>query len=319
MSRSSDILYQMQHRRAERKKPKINAKLKKVSIEESQKGGIAAAQEKKPPPITMQKTGGRNSAALTFSVGLHVAIAVLLGFLYIKDQITSESEKLAVALVPQEMPQRERANIKTRPRVRIDAKPQEIEVPIRRTPVTNPNIRRTPGDLTLPTAPETDLGSIGQSLNARPKVSPIPGALKGPVQPTDTSVSPSFERPTTDNSSIADLSNTTKPSDGPGLTVPPDFDVTEVGSSHPKLKIDVEPIYPKNAKRAEKEGTVKLQATIGTDGIPKNIVALTNLGFGLEEAAIAAFKKCRFIPAKKKGKDVEITVTRKFEFELDDK
>ncbi len=319
MSRSSDIVYQIQHRRAERKKPKINAKLKKVSINENQKGGITAAQENKPPPMTVQKTGGRNSVALTFSVGLHVAIALLLGFLYIKDQITSDSERLAVALVPQEQPQRERATMKTRPRVRFDAKPQEIEAPIKRTAVTNPNIRRTPGDFELPTPTDTDLGAIGPTLNEAPKVSPIPGALKGPVQPTETAVTPTFERPTSESSSIADLSNTTQSSDPGGLTVPPDFDTTEVGSSPPKLKIDVEPTYPKNAKRAQKEGTVRLQATIGTDGIPRNIVALTSIGFGFEEAAIAAFKRCRFVPAKKKGKDVEMTVTRKFEFELDKK
>lgn len=318
MSRSSDIVYQIQHRRAERKKPKINAKLKKVSIDESQKGGITAAQGSKPPPITLQKTGGRNSVALTFSVGLHVAIILVLGFLYIKDQITSESEELAVALVPQEMPQRERSTMKTRPRPKFDAKPQQIEAPIKRTPVTNPNIRRTPGSFELPTAPDTDFGSIGPSLEG-PRVKAIPKGLRGPVQPTQPTVKPTFERPAQDNSSLGDLSNTTNPSDGPGLTVPPDFDPTEAGSSNPKLIKDVEPIYPKNAKRAQKEGTVTLQATIGTDGIPKNIVAITSIGFGLEEAAIAAFKKCRFIPAKKKGKDVEITVTRKFEFELDDK
>jgi TonB family protein len=317
MSRSSDIVYQMQHRRAERKKPKINAKLKKVSIEESQKGGIVAAQENKPPPITVQKTGGRNSVALTFSVGLHVALALLLGFLYIKDQITSESQQLAAAFVPQELPQRERATIKTRPRVRIDTKPQEIDARIQRTVVTNPNIRRTSDDFEVPTAPDTDLGPIGPSLNEAPKVSAIPGALKGPVQPTDTSVTPSFERPSTDSSSIADLSNTTTPSDGPGLSVP-DIDTSQPGTSYPKAKYAPEPTYPKNAKRANKEGTVKLEATVGKDGIPKNIVAITSLGFGFEEAAIAALKKWRFIPGKKKGEDVEMRVKLDIVFKLDD-
>lgn len=317
MSRSSDIVYQIQHRRAERKKPKINAQLKKVSIDESQKGGIAAAHDNKPPPITVQKTGGRNSVALTFSVGLHIAIALLLGFLYIKEQITSESQQFAAAFVPQEPPQRERANIKARPRVRIDAKPQEIEAPIKRTPVTNPNIRRTPGDFELPTAPETDLGPIGPSLNDGPKIKAIPGALKGPVQPTDSSIPPSFERPSTENSSLADLSNTTKPSDGPTLSVP-DIDTKQPGTSTPKAKYAPEPTYPKNAKRANKEGTVKLEATVGKDGIPKNIVALTSLGFGFEEAAIAALKKWRFIPGKKNDQNVEMRVKLDIVFKLDD-
>ncbi|MDE0084145.1 MAG: TonB family protein [Candidatus Poribacteria bacterium] len=316
MSRSSDIVYQIQHRRAERKKPKINAQLKKVSIDESQKGGITAAQGSKPPPITVQKTGGRNSVALTLSVGLHVAIALLLGFLYIKDQIAAESQQFAAAFVPQEPPQRERANIKARPRVRFDAKPQEIEAPIKRTTVTNPNIRRTPDDFELPTAPETDLGTIGPSLEG-PRVKAIPKGLRGPVQPTQPTVKPTFERPAQESSSLDDLTDTTKLDGGHTLKVP-EIDTKQPGSSPPKAKYAPEPTYPKNAKRANKEGTVTLEATIGKDGVPKNIVALTSIGFGFEEAAIAALKKWRFIPAKEKDKDVEKKVKLDIVFTLDD-
>lgn len=316
MSRSSDIVYQMQHRRAERKKPKINAKLKKVSIDDSQIGGIAAAQEHKPPPITVQKTGGRNSFAFVFSVGLHIALAALLGFIYIKEQIASETELFDAALLPQDTPPAKRHIIKARHRVKFDTKPQEVDAPIQRTIVTNPNIRRTPGGSVLPSLSDTPLGPAGPGLNEGPKVA-IPGGFKRPVQSTQSTVKPTIDRPKQTNSPLADISNITTPSEGPTLGVP-DIDTSQPGTSPPKLKIDVEPIYPKNAKRAQKEGTVRLQATIGTDGIPRNIVALTSIGFGLEEAAIAAFKKCRFIPAKKKGKDVEITVTRKFEFELDE-
>jgi protein TonB len=61
-----------------------------------------------------------------------------------------------------------------------------------------------------------------------------------------------------------------------------------------------------------------LQATIGIDGIPKDIVAVTKLGFGFEEAAIAALKKWKFIPAKKKGKDVERRINIPIEFKLED-
>ena len=317
MSRSSDIVYQMQQRRAERKKPKINAKLKKVIIEESQQGGIAAAQDNKPPPITLQKTGGRNSLALTFSIGLHVVLVLILGFLYIKEQIASEVEDLAVALVPQETPPTKRLTVKTRPRVTFDAKQQEIKAPIQRTPVMNPNIRRTPGDLALPSPSDTDLAPVGPALNAGPKVNAIPRGLKGPVQPAQTTIKPTFERPAQENPSLPDFSNTTKANDGPVLKVI-EIDTKKPGSSPPKAKYAPEPTYPKNAKRAEKEGTVKLEATVGKDGIPKNIVALTSLGFGFEEAAIAALKKWRFIPAKEKDKDVEKRVSIDIVFKLDD-
>ena len=80
--------------------------------------------------------------------------------------------------------------------------------------------------------------------------------------------------------------------DGPGLG---GVDLeTEPGVTKPQYKFRVEPKYPESAKKAEKEGEVILQTTIDEKGIPQNIKALTNLGFGLEEAAIAALKKTTF-------------------------
>ena len=318
MSRSSDIVQQMQQRRVERKKPKINAKLKKVSIDESQKGGIVAAQENKPPPITVQKTGGRNSVALTFSVGLHVTLALLLGFFYIKQQITAADEDLAVALIPQETPPTKRATIKPRPRVTFDAKRDEIDVPVQRTPVTNPDIRKTLSDDIEFTSPSDEgLGTVGPALNEGPRIKAIQGGLKGPVQPTQPVVKPELDRPLQGNTSIADLSNTAKPSEGPSIIS--DIDTAQAGITLPKTKISRKPEYPKNAKRAEKEGKVILRATITTDGVAKDIKALTNLGFGFEEAAIAALKRFKFIPAKKGDKEIEYDVRIPFEFKLEDK
>ena len=68
---------------------------------------------------------------------------------------------------------------------------------------------------------------------------------------------------------------------------------------NPAFKIRVKPKYPENAKKAGKVGDVIVQATIDEKGMPKGVVALTNLGFGLEDAAIAAFKKSSFRPAMK--------------------
>jgi protein TonB len=69
-------------------------------------------------------------------------------------------------------------------------------------------------------------------------------------------------------------------------------------------KTRVNPQYPKSAKEARKGGTVILKLTIDENGIPKDIVAVTDLGFGLEEAAIEALKKSTFQPATKEGKPI---------------
>ena len=318
MSRSSDIVSQIQRRRAERKKPKVNSKLMKVNINESEMEGIVTAAENKPPPITLQKTGGRNSFALFFSIGLHVSLALLLGFIYIKDRISSDDNKIAVALVaPEELTLRERTTMPVRKRPTFEAEQEEIEAPIERTVVTDTKLLNPrDSDFTLPSAHGTDFGPDTPGLNAGPRVNINPRSMKGPVQ-LSTSVSPpTFERPTQAPSTTPDLSSLAT-TNTPVLKVP-DIDTSQTGNAPPKVTKSVKPIYPKNAKRAEKEGTVKLQATIGTDGIPKNIVALTKIGFGFEDAAIDALKKWRFIPGKKKGKDAEMTVSIDIQFKLDD-
>ena len=85
----------------------------------------------------------------------------------------------------------------------------------------------------------------------------------------------------------------------------------------PLIKNLVKPIYPQKAREVEKEGTVKLQASIDEVGIPQNIVALTKLGFGFEEAAITALKQSTFHPATKHGKPIKVTVQIPFDFKLE--
>ena len=85
----------------------------------------------------------------------------------------------------------------------------------------------------------------------------------------------------------------------------------------PRIKNLVKPIYPKEAKESEKEGMVKLQASIDVNGIPQNVVALTELGFGFEKASINALKQSTFYPATRNGKPIKVTVHIPFDFKLE--
>ena len=101
----------------------------------------------------------------------------------------------------------------------------------------------------------------------------------------------------------------------------PDTHKTELiaQSNHngfPQFKTRVIPKYPKEAIEAQMEGRVNLLATIDINGLPQNIVALTKLGFGFEEAAIEALKQTTFHPAKKNGKPVEARVKIPYDFVL---
>ena len=86
----------------------------------------------------------------------------------------------------------------------------------------------------------------------------------------------------------------------------------------PKYKTKANPQYPKSAKEKKKAGTVVLQVTIDANGIPKDIVALTNLGFGLEAAAIEALKNSTFHPAMKEDKPISHQVEIPFAFKIED-
>ena len=90
----------------------------------------------------------------------------------------------------------------------------------------------------------------------------------------------------------------------------------EPGVTAPEYKFRVEPLYPIIAKNAKIEGEVTLEATINEQGIPLDIVALTTLGFGLEEAAIEALKQTTFYPAIKDGRLISKRVTLRYKFTL---
>ena len=316
MGRSSDIVSQIHNRRVQRKKPKINAKLRKFTIDENQQGKIAAAKENKPLPITVQKTGSRNSFSLIFSIGLHVSIALVLGGLYIKDRIEAETERLEAAFIPNDVPDRKRVIVNKRPKITFEAKEQDVEAPIKRTIVTNAELPRGPDDLVLPSSDTTDVLD-GADVNPGPRVNLPRRTFKGPIQPTQPTPVPSTVlRPTQQNTPFADLDNAPPSTDGPTLPEP-EIDPSS-GITEPITKFAVKPTYPKNARRAEKEGKVFLKAVITVEGIAKDITAETNLGFGFEEAAIAALKKFKFTPAMENGKAIEYAVRIPFEFKLED-
>lgn len=90
----------------------------------------------------------------------------------------------------------------------------------------------------------------------------------------------------------------------------------EPGVTAPEYKFRVEPLYPIIAKNAKIEGEVVLEVTINEQGIPVDILALTNLGFGLEEAAIEALKRTTFYPAMMAENPMSKRVTLRYRFTL---
>ena len=81
------------------------------------------------------------------------------------------------------------------------------------------------------------------------------------------------------------------------------------------LVYHVNPIYPELAKEQEVQGTVKLDVTIGTDGVVRSVIAESGPGL-LVEAARSAVRRWRYTPTLLNGKPVESETTVSVVFRL---
>jgi len=77
------------------------------------------------------------------------------------------------------------------------------------------------------------------------------------------------------------------------------------------------PVYPPAAVRRREEGRVLLRADVGPDGVPRSVVLVHGSGSPrLDEAATAAVRLSRFVPATRDGQPVEGTVEVPIVFRL---
>jgi protein TonB len=76
----------------------------------------------------------------------------------------------------------------------------------------------------------------------------------------------------------------------------------------PRILSKVEPVYPEGARSAGLEGTVLVKMQILANGAPGEITVNRSSGHdSLDEAAIAAVRQWRFIPAKNQDSGISIT------------
>ncbi len=87
--------------------------------------------------------------------------------------------------------------------------------------------------------------------------------------------------------------------------------------TEPQLVNEVKPPYPEEAKKNDIEGDVLVRITVDENGDVTNVKVVKGLGFGLDEAAVAALKKYKFKPATKGGEAVGTTIMFTFRWYLD--
>ena len=314
-NRTSGMLTQMQQRRAERKKPKRFVALKKVSLDASQQHSISTAQTNMPKHPITQMHVGRSSAAFVVAMVFHALIAIIIGVFYIADRIEFEQETFDISIVTEDVKTKRRFIRREAPKFN-EAKQEQQQVRVQR-PVTVPDQLLSQDTFTIPQGPETTGDLTTPGADEGPRLIDVPRDF---VKPT-TTVEPETKTPgfeiQREAPTLMEKLDTSAPDDALGLDNV-NFK-SEPGVVRPQYKIKVEPKYPEAASKAGKEGQVLLEATIDENGIPRDIVAKTNVGFGFEDAAIAALKKTTFRPATKGGNPISLQVEIPYSFTLKDK
>ena len=314
-SRTSGMLSQMQQRRAERKKPKRFVPLKKVSLDASQQHSISTSQTNIPKHPITQIHVGRNSAAFGVAMVFHVLVAIIIGVFYIKDRIEFQQETFDISIVTEDAKTKRRFIRREAPKFN-QAKQAQQKVIFQPRVVTDTTQPLSNDGFVIPQGTEAtvDLTTPGDE---GPKMIDV---NRGFVKPT-ASVEPETKVPgfeiQRETSTLIDKLDTPTPDEAPGLDGV-SFE-SEPGVVRPAYKFKAEPKYPEVASKAGKEGQVILQATIDENGIPQDIVAITDIGFGFEAAAIAALKKTTFRPATKGGNPISLQVEIPYSFTLKDK
>jgi TonB family protein len=86
--------------------------------------------------------------------------------------------------------------------------------------------------------------------------------------------------------------------------------------TQPTLVAKTEPEYSEEARQARLQGTVRLRIEVSTQGVAQNIAVINSLGLGLDERAMDAVKKWRFLPGKVNGKTATVMAYVEVNFRL---
>jgi protein TonB len=84
----------------------------------------------------------------------------------------------------------------------------------------------------------------------------------------------------------------------------------------PVLIAGAPPAYPASAQAAGVEASVPVELVIDARGAVESVSVLTHVGYGLDEAAVAALRRYRFTPAKRAGRAVAVRKRWITRFEL---
>lgn len=94
--------------------------------------------------------------------------------------------------------------------------------------------------------------------------------------------------------------------------------VFEVGGgvTPPTVLFKIDPIYSEEARKAQYQGTVVLEAIVRKDGSVEIVRVVRSLGLGLDESAMKALREWKFRPAMRQGVPVDVAMNIEVNFTL---
>lgn len=291
-----------------------SAPLKAVPLSAEQKQAVSAAQTAVQEELGKRKRAAK-PLALVVSAGFHVLFGWLIAIFLIQAQPV-DNEKVSVDLfradpVPEKRRiERDARTIKREATLNKTALPQQRVTTTAQIPSDNSGFTIPSDDLTSTLPTDVDGGPQFKGIDRKPVVR----APETRIASTTTSIAPARNKAP----SLSDQIQKTTELPDLDLAEPKVTATTKKLTQQPRFRQKKKPKYPELARRAQKEGVVVLEATIGTDGIATDIKVVQKLGHGCDEAAIAALKASRFVPAKRDEKTVAVRISIPYRFELED-
>ena len=310
---------QNRRRKAKQRQKRLNmglpaaVPLKHVSLDQEEKKEIASVEAI--GTARRKKLFVTRHFAWPISLGIHVFVGFLLTIYAIREYIPEEEPVSLAFMEPIREPRRTRSrviksvrppdSVVIRPLLTPKQAPTDVEIPREQARFYTP----TDDLIDAGDAPTGSGISIPEGLGniqVEQKRAEIPTETLGVKIERDASIAPEDSEIDIPDAGLGDRNI--------------DAEVSVEVDQNARVLRKVDPKYPEAARRAEREGVVELECTVGVDGRATDIKVIKEepKGFSFGEAAIEALKKWRFTPAKKGGESVPQRVKLPIRFTLDD-
>ena len=209
------------------------------------------------------------------------------------DAIIAEFVSLPKAQKTLHTPRRVKTPERTRPDM-LHSQPPRIQALTEVAHIQQKELQFVVDTLPISTVHQTSPTDIGTADERGPQYR-LPPHIAGSVSQPTRFTPKQMPRPQWTSTPLAIASTQ-------AAELPPISALLNEPTQNAKFFRKVDPIYPESARLSHKQGLVVLEATIGVDGIARNIKVVKVVevsGLGCEEAAVTALKASQFVPAKR--------------------